>query len=148
MKLGARGISILFASGDSGVGCNDAGSLFVPGFPASSPWVTAIGGTMTDYFFEEGPEIVNGLSGGGFSNFFEYENSFHYIFLIFSGCHCIKHKQLQHILIMQRISQRRHFIIAQDEPIQMWLLLVLHSPSFSLVFRCPVYQARDSWFIT
>lgn len=28
-----------------------------------SPYVTAVGGTWTDYFFELGPEIVNGLSG-------------------------------------------------------------------------------------
>ncbi len=75
MKLGVRGISILFASGDDGVGCNYQNTSFVPDFPASSPWITAVGGTMTDEFFEEGPEIVAGFSGGGFSNFFPYTSS-------------------------------------------------------------------------
>jgi len=70
MKLGLRGVSLLVASGDSGVGCNDAGTKFVPDFPASSPYVTAVGGTTTEDFFELGDEMVNGLSGGGFSNFF------------------------------------------------------------------------------
>jgi tripeptidyl-peptidase-1 len=57
------------------------GTQFVPSFPASSPWVTAVGGTTTEELFELGPEvmksihcdyqkIVNGLSGGGFSNYF------------------------------------------------------------------------------
>jgi tripeptidyl-peptidase-1 len=69
-KLGTRGVSIFFASGDDGVGCNTQGTAFVPDYPASSPYVTAVGGTWTDYFFELGPEIVNGLSGGGFSNFY------------------------------------------------------------------------------
>lgn len=84
---------------DSGVGCNDdgisifhclfrfkdlKGTKFVPNYPASSPFVTAVGGTATEDFFELGPEVsssflvpfspklqmVNELSGGGFSNFF------------------------------------------------------------------------------
>jgi len=75
MKQGIRGISILFASGDSGVGgdyfqC----SKFVPGFPATSPYVTAVGGTALDGWLETGKEIVNGLSGGGFSNTFARPN--------------------------------------------------------------------------
>eukprot|EP01126_Amoeba_proteus_P004119 TRINITY_DN113_c0_g1_i5.p1 TRINITY_DN113_c0_g1~~TRINITY_DN113_c0_g1_i5.p1 ORF type:complete len:284 (-),score=73.58 TRINITY_DN113_c0_g1_i5:91-942(-) len=70
-KAGARGLSILFASGDSGVGGASFGcKKFVPDFPASSPSVTAVGGTTLSGWFETGTEIVNGLSGGGFSNFF------------------------------------------------------------------------------
>ncbi|KNC49838.1 uncharacterized protein AMSG_11940 [Thecamonas trahens ATCC 50062] len=65
-KLGARGVSVLFASGDSGVGCDAAGTAFSPTFPAGTPWVTAVGGTrLTDK-----GEVVNGLSTGGFSNIF------------------------------------------------------------------------------
>lgn len=68
-KLGLRGISILFASGDSGVGggLGQQCKAFVPDFPASSPFVTAVGGTAT--LLAHG-EVVNGLSGGGFSNVF------------------------------------------------------------------------------
>lgn len=46
--MGARGVSLLFASGDAGVG-GGAGcgpqNQFVPSFPAGAPWVTAVGGT-------------------------------------------------------------------------------------------------------
>lgn len=69
--LGARGVSILFASGDSGVGgdsgCGPKGQ-FVPSFPAGSPWVTAVGGTTCQNPFESGPEVAWSGSGGGFSN--------------------------------------------------------------------------------
>ena len=49
---GARGVSILAASGDSGVGGdgtddgNCTNGRFLPTFPASSPWVTAVGGAL------------------------------------------------------------------------------------------------------
>merc|ERR1711939_276975 len=43
MKVGARGISLLFASGDSGASCKSG--KFHPNMPASSPYVTAVGGT-------------------------------------------------------------------------------------------------------
>ena len=44
---GARGLSILFASGDQGVWGREgqAGDTFHPDFPAASPYVTAVGGT-------------------------------------------------------------------------------------------------------
>jgi tripeptidyl-peptidase-1 len=72
-KQGLRGISFLFASGDDGVGGDFEGcTAFVPNYPASSPYVTAVGGTTLDGWFETGKEIVNSLSGGGFSN---YESS-------------------------------------------------------------------------
>lgn len=52
-QLGARGKSILIASGDSGVGsfcqANDGtnATRFQPQFPASCPYVTAVGGVST-----------------------------------------------------------------------------------------------------
>ncbi|KAF5333534.1 hypothetical protein D9611_002701 [Ephemerocybe angulata] len=76
-QLGARGISILFSSGDGGVGdgwddptqtkckTNDGRNVtrFMPTFPATCPYVTAVGGT-TDI-----PEISVYFSGGGFSDY-------------------------------------------------------------------------------
>ncbi|KAH9166721.1 subtilisin-like protein [Lactarius sanguifluus] len=77
-QLGARGISVLFASGDEGVGAGDCkkndGSgvvQFQPGFPATCPWVTSVGGTMNR------PEVAAPFSSGGFSNVFKrpiYQN--------------------------------------------------------------------------
>ncbi|KAH9024692.1 subtilisin-like protein [Lactarius pseudohatsudake] len=68
-QLGTRGVSVLYPSGDDGVGedCEDesGGVRFVPEFPASCPYLTAVGGT-TDY----GPEVAAPLSGGGFSDHF------------------------------------------------------------------------------
>jgi len=70
MKLGARGVSIMFSSGDSGPGaiCEDntgSRSIFTPNFPASCPYVTTVGATQN-----VAPERVAGFSGGGFSNYF------------------------------------------------------------------------------
>mmetsp|Transcript_16734 Transcript_16734/g.20114 ORF Transcript_16734/g.20114 Transcript_16734/m.20114 type:complete len:288 (-) Transcript_16734:273-1136(-) len=65
-KAGARGISLLFASGDSGVASDQGGckgGKFVPQWPSGSPWVTAVGGTQGS-----SPETVASLSSGGFSN--------------------------------------------------------------------------------
>ena len=78
-QLGARGISLLFASGDSGVGptgsciTNDAKNKtqFLPLFPASCPYVTTVGATKNF-----NPEVAaydpsnDFASGGGFSNYF------------------------------------------------------------------------------
>lgn len=61
VKGGLRGISFLFASGDSGVGANCV--TFVPDYPTGSPYVTAVGATTST-----GPETCASLSGGGFSN--------------------------------------------------------------------------------
>ncbi|CAK4033798.1 Tripeptidyl-peptidase SED2 [Lecanosticta acicola] len=77
--LGLRGVSVLFASGDEGVGMdgkccsskNASQAMFLPTFPASCPYVTAVGGTRG-----WNPEIVGFdarstfVSGGGFSNYF------------------------------------------------------------------------------
>jgi tripeptidyl-peptidase-1 len=98
-QLGAMGISVLFSSGDFGVGggsclSNDGkGSRkFLPIFPAScrcffqynkymgftrwwlqGPFVTTVGGTT-----QVNPEVAANFSGGGFSDYFArptYQNS-------------------------------------------------------------------------
>ncbi|KAJ8503359.1 hypothetical protein ONZ45_g10928 [Pleurotus djamor] len=77
-QLGARGVSLMFSSGDGGVGDGDDdpatqqcftndgrnATRFIPGFPASCPFVTAVGGTTFV------PETGIFFSGGGFSDFF------------------------------------------------------------------------------
>ncbi|KAF8155015.1 family S53 protease-like protein [Mycena galopus ATCC 62051] len=71
MALGARGISVVFASGDGGVrGGQDDSSIcdnntFIPVFPASCPYVTAVGSTIGI-----APEQAVNFTGGGFSNYF------------------------------------------------------------------------------
>ena len=65
-KLGVRGASLLFGSGDNGV-TGDKGvcpkNSFVPWWPASSPFVTAVGATE-----EYEKDQAATFSGGGFSN--------------------------------------------------------------------------------
>ena len=89
-QLGARGASVLVASGNTGVGGEDCNS-FVVEFPSScmcdvyhpfqslhkreyksltgpcfaGPWVTSVGGTEN-----MNPEVATFLSGGGFSHYF------------------------------------------------------------------------------
>lgn len=68
MKAGARGITLLFASGDSGATCKNG--KFTPNMPASSPYVTAVGGTEpASGFPQPHSESAIGLSSGGFSNY-------------------------------------------------------------------------------
>ena len=62
-KLGMMGVTILIASGDSGVNCHGEGSKFRPNWPASSPSLTTVGGTTS-------LEAVWSDGGGGFSNVF------------------------------------------------------------------------------
>ncbi|KAF8575000.1 family S53 protease [Ramaria rubella] len=69
MALGARGVSMLFASGDGGVsGSAHGGNLdceaFVPSFPSNCPYVTSVGSTTNV------PEIGGFFTTGGFSNYF------------------------------------------------------------------------------
>ena len=58
-KFGISGRTLLFGSGDDGVTCTT--ELFRPTWPASSPYVTAVGGTVDC-------KKVWSNSGGGFSN--------------------------------------------------------------------------------
>ncbi|XP_071355152.1 tripeptidyl-peptidase 1 [Trachinotus anak] len=74
MKAGVRGISLLFASGDSGAGCKHLGkeqNSFRPSFPASSPYVTTVGGTSFKNPYKVTYEVTDYISGGGFSNVFK-----------------------------------------------------------------------------
>ncbi|KAH9025026.1 subtilisin-like protein [Lactarius pseudohatsudake] len=74
-QLGTRGVSVLFSTGDDGVGKGDCTARFTPFFPATcgsphghifaGPYVTAVGGT-TSFM----PEVAASLSGGGFSEYF------------------------------------------------------------------------------
>jgi len=74
MKAGVMGISILVASGDQGVcgreGCGLIFKSFKPDFPASSPYVTAVGGTDFARKSVVGEEKAWSNSGGGFSDTF------------------------------------------------------------------------------
>ncbi|XP_068607693.1 tripeptidyl-peptidase 1 [Brachionichthys hirsutus] len=73
MKAGVRGMSLLFASGDSGAGCkhlDKENNAFRPSFPASSPYVTTVGGTSFKNPFKVTSEVTDYISGGGFSNAF------------------------------------------------------------------------------
>ena len=81
--LAARGITVLFSSGDSGVGANGtcfsntdpSKAMFIPAFPASCPWVTTVGGTQ-GYLPEVAVQRFG--SGAGFSNYFgmpDYQKS-------------------------------------------------------------------------
>ncbi|KAF7348815.1 Family S53 protease-like protein [Mycena venus] len=71
MALGARGMSVIFSSGDGGArGQHDdisecTNNTFTPTFPSTCPYLTAIGGT--EGF---GPEVGVDFSSGGFSNYF------------------------------------------------------------------------------
>jgi tripeptidyl-peptidase-1 len=64
LRGGLRRVSFVVASGDGGVGGPrpEQCKQFVPVYPASSPYVTAVGGTTG---FD--PEVAASLSGGGFS---------------------------------------------------------------------------------
>ncbi|XP_061845816.1 tripeptidyl-peptidase 1 [Colius striatus] len=73
MKAAARGLTILFASGDDGAGCrrvSGGNHTFRPSFPASSPYVTTVGGTAFKNPFLVTAEVTDYISGGGFSNVF------------------------------------------------------------------------------
>ncbi|KAJ6488213.1 subtilisin-like protein [Mycena vitilis] len=75
-KLGARGVSVIFSSGDQGLGTGNLPSCiantgnnattFLPNFPASCPYVTTVGETQG--FF---PQETLSASGAGFSYYFE-----------------------------------------------------------------------------
>merc|ERR1712110_1129349 len=76
MKMGAQGVSILFASGDQGTYGRTGPGLFGmgkfnPDFPASSPYITAVGGTDFAISGYIGAEKTWSDGGGGFSDHFK-----------------------------------------------------------------------------
>lgn len=93
MKLGMQGTSTILASGDSGVaarsaddgndnGCLRKGKVFNPDFPASCPYVSALGATFLPpgANFKKDAEVATTSfpSGGGFSNIYpqpKYQNT-------------------------------------------------------------------------
>ncbi|KAF2147611.1 tripeptidyl-peptidase 1 precursor [Myriangium duriaei CBS 260.36] len=74
-QLAARGITVLFSSGDSGVGPSadecvsntDGKFKFLPNFPTSCPWITSVGATAG---FNPEVAVSRFASGAGFSNYF------------------------------------------------------------------------------
>ncbi|KAF4610506.1 hypothetical protein D9613_006684 [Agrocybe pediades] len=71
--LTARGTTVFYSSGDYGVGDGDCKNndgtnttAFQPAFPASCPYVTAVGST-----YHVNPEVGIDFSGGGFSRYFD-----------------------------------------------------------------------------
>ena len=79
MKASSRGISILFCSGDFGVaGLNYQSRCpkgYIPSFPASCPWVTAVGSTQFTDSGESAAQFPNnGSTGGGFSRYYGVPN--------------------------------------------------------------------------
>jgi tripeptidyl-peptidase-1 len=72
MKAGARGLSIMFATGDQGVWGRSGvlGGKFNPDFPTGSPYITGVGGTDFLKTGEIGDETAWNDGGGGFSNTF------------------------------------------------------------------------------
>jgi len=84
MKLSMQGVSVLFASGDSGVQgrgqapfCLNGGKVFSPGFPVTCPYLTAVGATeVAAGNAVTAPEVaaqnasIGYYSGGGFSNIY------------------------------------------------------------------------------
>ncbi|KAM3454510.1 hypothetical protein MY3296_002967 [Beauveria thailandica] len=79
-QLGARGVSVIVASGDEGVGrdgacvSNDGKNTrrFMPAFPASCPFVTAVGATRHFHPVMAGFDGRSDfVTGSGFSNYFE-----------------------------------------------------------------------------
>lgn len=81
MKLGMQGVSIVFASGDSGVagpagdggnadGClGPNGNIFSPDFPATCPYLTTVGATYLppggNVYMDQEVAVTRFPSGGG-----------------------------------------------------------------------------------
>uniref|UniRef100_A0A8C9WII4 Tripeptidyl peptidase I n=1 Tax=Scleropages formosus TaxID=113540 RepID=A0A8C9WII4_SCLFO len=74
MSTGANISTWVFTNpGDSGAGCRHltkGTNAFRPSFPASSPYVTTVGGTSFKNPFQVTYEVTDYISGGGFSNIF------------------------------------------------------------------------------
>lgn len=81
-QAGARGVSLLFSAGNNGPNGDSAGgkhkTIFEPKFPASCPWITAVGGTTNVADEQAATKDTIPLTsrlgftstGGGFSNVF------------------------------------------------------------------------------
>lgn len=73
--LGIRGTSVIVSSGDDGVGSDDncdAKDPFLPTFPASCPYVTAVGGTKNEDVEQVASDTLDEYhSGSGFSDYFD-----------------------------------------------------------------------------
>lgn len=80
-QLGTRGVTVIAASGNAGPGpscqSNDGKKTkkFLPSFPTSCPYVTAVGGTVlasdTSAAGKSGKSTAADFSGGGFSDYFK-----------------------------------------------------------------------------
>ena len=85
MKLGMQGVSIVLASGDSGVagpagdggnldGCLGTGQIFNPDFPATCPYITTVGATYlppgANVNADAETAVTRFASGAGFSNIY------------------------------------------------------------------------------
>jgi len=85
MKLGLQGVTVVIASGDSGVaargtddgnadGCLGSGEVFNPDFPATCPYLTVAGATYLppggNAAKDEEIAVTRFPSGGGFSNIY------------------------------------------------------------------------------
>ncbi|EFX02098.1 tripeptidyl peptidase sed3 [Grosmannia clavigera kw1407] len=103
LQLASRGTTVLVASGDGGsrgIGqefClrNDGSGerTLLPTFPASCPWVTAVGSTNNNP-----PTQASGFSAGGFSNYFprpRWQNGMasKYISTVLQGSNSISDKE-------------------------------------------------------
>ncbi|KAJ5569507.1 uncharacterized protein N7459_008937 [Penicillium hispanicum] len=86
MKLGMQGVSVVVASGDSGVAgrggdptpsncLGEKGNVFAPDFPASCPYMTAVGATYIppggSAQNHDEVAVTRFPSGGGFSNIYQ-----------------------------------------------------------------------------
>jgi len=69
-KYGVTGRSILFPSGEIGAGCNSECNRFRPLWPASSPYITSVGGVFTEPNDNASSNAADPSSGGGFSDFY------------------------------------------------------------------------------
>ncbi|KAJ3546551.1 hypothetical protein NM688_g5505 [Phlebia brevispora] len=84
--LTVRGVSVIVATMDGGVGGADPKNIndcpegkFIPVFPATCPYVTAVGSTTMQPLPDGAlSQVAAGLSGGGFSNHFADQMQFRF----------------------------------------------------------------------
>lgn len=123
-KYGLTGRSILFASGDDGTGCTSNCKLFQPNWPATSPYVTAVGGLYLQGSTAYGDEI----SSGGFSNFFSQVLS---LFLFFFFFHLHIFVYLFYPFRYRRLRYCFFFILSLSlYKLSLLLLIINKKPSY------------------